>query len=148
MIIDKTLRAPAYGALLPGIENGLAAVNALKDLEVGRYEFDGGYFMVQKGTTKPIEEGTFEAHRKYIDVQIIVEGAEEVAWQNLADLEECVPYNPEKDNARYKGAHDHVMKITAGMFYAAFPEDGHQPVAHTKESMTFTKIVMKLPVKA
>ncbi len=39
------------------------------------------------------------------------------------------------------------MKITKGMFYAAFPWDGHQPVAHTKEEQSFVKIVMKLPAE-
>ncbi len=148
MIVDKTDQVLEYEPLLPGIKNGMAAVRALTAYEVGRYEFDGGYFMIQKGNTLPIEECTFEAHRKYIDVQIIVEGAEEVAWQNLADLKECVPYSSEHDNARYTGADDHVIKVTAGMFYAAFPRDGHKPVVHTKEQMTFTKVVMKLPVTA
>ena len=40
---------------------------------------------------------------------------------------------------------EHTMKITQGMFYAAFPWDGHQPVAHTREMQSFTKIVLKLP---
>lgn len=61
----------------------MEAINHAGNLEVGRYEFDGGYFMVQKGTTRPLEEGTFEAHRRYIDVQIVVEGSEELAWEDL-----------------------------------------------------------------
>lgn len=147
MIIDKLDNILEYESLLQGIKNGMQAIKALKSYDVGRYEFDGGFYMIQKGMTRPISEGTFEAHRKYIDVQIVIEGAEEVAWNSLDDLSECVPYNAEKDNARYQGSHDHVMKITAGMFYAAFPKDGHQPVCHTIEPMIFTKIVMKLPVK-
>lgn len=146
MIVDNLEQIFQYASLLPNIKKGMQAINNFKSYEVGRYEFEGGFFMVQKGTTKKIEDGTFEAHRKYIDVQIVVEGAEEVAWHYLKDLEECIPYNAEKDSARYKGTYDHVMKITAGMFYAAFPQDGHQPVSHTQEPFTFTKIVMKLPV--
>lgn len=35
--------------------------------------------MVQKGMARPVSEGTYEAHRNYIDVQIIFEGSEEMA---------------------------------------------------------------------
>lgn len=147
MIIDSIHNIMKYEALLPNLKAGMEAVRGLTELETGRYEFPGGYFMVQKGTTRPIAEGTFEAHRKYIDVQILMEGSEEVAWEDIRNLVTVVPYNPEKDAQRLTGNKEHVMKITKDMFYAAFPEDGHQPVAHTKEEQSFIKIVMKLPVE-
>ena len=62
------------------------------------------------------------------------------AWEPLQQQE--------KDAERLTGAREHVMRITKGMFYAAFPRDGHQPVSHTQEEQQFVKIVMKLPVKA
>lgn len=146
MIVDKCSNIRFYGAMLNHLENGLQALEALKDPEVGRYEFEGGYFMVQKGETKPMEEGNYEAHRKYVDVQIILEGSEEIAWADLMDLTEAISYNEEKDAAYYSGPTENNIKITEGMFYAAFPHDGHRPVRHTKEMQFFTKIVMKLPV--
>ena len=145
MIIDKLENIMLYEPLLKYLKNGMEAVKALPALEVGRYEFDGGFFLVQKGTTKPLTEGTFEAHRKYIDVQILMEGSEEVAWSDITDLTTAIEYNPEKDAERLNGTFDHVMKISEGMFYAAFPHDGHKPVSHTAKEQTFTKIVMKLP---
>lgn len=146
MIVDKCENIMMYEPLLKNLKQGMEAVQGLKSLEPGKYEFNGGFFMVQKGCTRPLEEGTFEAHRKYIDVQIIMEGSEEVAWQDITDLRTAIDYNPEKDAERLTGKFDHVMKISEGMFYAAFPHDGHKPVSHTKEQQTFTKIVMKLPV--
>ena len=38
------------------------------------------------------------------------------------------------------------MRKDLGMFYIAFPHDGHKPVSHTDEPHSFTKIVMKIPV--
>lgn len=146
MIIDKTDNILLYEPLLKNLRNGISAVRALPSLEIGRYEFEGGYFMVQKGSTKPLKEGTFEAHRKYIDVQILMEGSEEVAWSDITDLVTAIEYDPEKDAERLTGSFDHVMKISEGMFYAAFPHDGHKPVSHTASQQSFTKIVMKLPV--
>lgn len=102
--------------------------------------------MVQEGTTKSMNEGTFEAHRKYIDIQILVEGSEDVAWAELSDLTEEIPYNEEKDAARYSGEIKHTLHVTAGMCYVAYPHDGHKPVRHLNQEQSYTKIVMKLPM--
>lgn len=146
MIIDKFANIRFYSCMLNNLENGLQAVEALRNPAAGKYEFDGGFFMVQKGDTKPMAEGTFEAHRKYVDVQIVLEGSEEIAWADLEDLREDGEYDGGKDKAAYTGSEENVMKITAGMCYIAFPHDGHKAVRHTAEQQTYTKIVMKLPV--
>ncbi len=146
MIIDHIDHIMNYEPLLPNLRSGLEKIRSLTEFQVGRYEFQGGYFMIQKGVTRPILEGTFESHQKYIDVQILIEGSEEMAWEELGKLQTVIPYDVQKDVQRLIGTRDHVMQITKGMFYVAFPQDGHQPVAHTKEQQSFTKIVMKLPV--
>ncbi len=146
MIVDKFSNLAFYASILPKLDNGLEAMKKLEKMEVGRYDFDGGYFMVQKGTTKPMEEGTFEAHRKYIDIQILLEGSEDVAWATLSDLTEEIPYNEEKDAARYSGESKHTLHVTAGMCYVAYPLDGHKPVRHLDQEQIYTKIVMKLSI--
>lgn len=149
MIVDKIERIELYAALLPGIRKGMAAVVALGDESAcGRYEFEGGYFMVQKGETIPLERGTFEAHRKYIDVQIMLEGSEYVAWGDIRDLRVEIPYDEDIDVERFSGSFEHVIKISKSMFYVAFPHDAHKPVSHTDVPSSYTKIVMKLPVPA
>ena len=146
MIIDKFDNIRFYSCMLNNLENGLQAVEALRNPEAGRYEFDGGFFLVQKGETKPMSEGTFEAHRKYADVQSVREGSEEIAGADLGDLKEDGEYNGDNDKAAYTGAEDNGMRITAGMCYIAFPHDGHKAVRHTSRQQSYTKIVMKLPV--
>ena len=146
MIIDKFDNIRFYSCMLNNLENGLQAVEALRNPEAGRYEFDGGFFLVQKGETKPMSEGTFEAHRKYADVQIVLEGSEEIAWADLGDLKEDGEYNGDNDKAAYTGAEDNVMRITAGVCYIAFLHDGHKAVRHTARPQSYSKIVMKLPV--
>lgn len=148
MIIDKIENITFYQSVLPKLQEGLDAIDALENKEIGKYFFDGGFFMVQEGVTKPMEEGTYEAHRKYIDVQIILDGSEELAWKDLKDLTTAIPYNEEKDQERLDGPKDNVMLISKGMFYAAFPHDGHKAISHTKEQQSYRKIVLKLPVEA
>lgn len=150
MIIDSLEHIGNYAPILPNLKEGLAAIEAAQakgELEEGRYDFDGGFFKVQKGVTKPFTEGTFEAHRKYIDVQIILDGSEEIAWKELKELTEVIPYDEAKDMARYTGTFEHQIKITKGMFWAAFPSDGHKAISHSKEQQSFTKIILKLPVE-
>lgn len=146
MIIDKMEHLMFYAPMLHNLSNGMEAIRALGQLEIGRYEFDGGYFMVQKGNTKPMTEGHFEVHRNYVDVQIVMEGSEDMAWADMNDLKEEIPYDSEKDAAFYSGETSHWMPITEGMFYIAFPHDGHRPSRHVNVPQTYTKIVMKLPV--
>lgn len=147
MIVDHVDRLLFYHQLLPNLEAGVAALKSRSRWEPGRYEFEGGYFMLQEGETKPMEEGTYEAHRKYIDVQIVLKGCEELAWRDYRELTPVIPYNPDKDQERLDGPRDHVILITEGMFYAVFPQDGHKAVSHTKEPHQFVKAVIKLPVR-
>ncbi|MDN5298526.1 MAG: biofilm protein TabA [Clostridiales bacterium] len=147
MIIDKFENLRFYTHLLNNLEEGLDAIQAqMTHLEPGRYDFEGGYFMVQSGETKPMDEGYFEAHKRYVDVQIVVKGSEEIAWGECSDLQEIIPYDEAKDALFLTGALNQQMCIEQGMCYVAFPHDGHRPVRHTKQKQTFTKIVLKLPV--
>ena len=133
MIIDRIKNIEYYETILPGLKNGLNTLRQLPSQEVGRYEFEGGFLMIQEGTTKPMSEGTFEAHRKYVDVQIMLQGCEELAWEEYDLLNPVVPYNEEKDQERLDGERNHSMLISEGMFFAAFPQDGHKAVSHTGE---------------
>ncbi|MBQ1531206.1 MAG: YhcH/YjgK/YiaL family protein [Solobacterium sp.] len=147
MIVGRYDNIRRYEDILPGLDEALKAACAAEDLPVGRYEFPGGYFMIQEGQTKPMEEGTYEVHRKYIDVQVLLKGSEEIAWSDPSGLETVIPYNEERDVSRLQGNKDFHLEITEGMFWAAYPEDAHQAVSHTETQHTYRKLVIKLPVK-
>ena len=44
---------------------------------------DQVFALVQDNTTKPRAQGTWEAHRKYIDVQFVAAGVEEMGYANI-----------------------------------------------------------------
>lgn len=144
MIIDRVENMEYYESILPGLKNGLKTLRELPSRVVGRYEFEGGFLMIQEGDTKPMDEETFEAHRKYVDVQIMLEGCEELAWEDRSKLVPVIPYNEEKDQERLDGIKNHTILISEGMFFAAFPQDGHKAVSHTGEQHHYRKAVMKL----
>lgn len=146
MIIDRTEHLRTYADILPGLEAGLAAIEALPELKDGRYEFDGGFFLVQSGQTNHFDGGEFEAHRDYLDVQMLVGGAEEVAWEDISALTVSKPYV--KDVELFTGPVERFCRIDAGMFYAAFPQDAHMACRHSgTDPHTYKKIVLKLPLK-
>ena len=147
MIIDHVKHIHCYDPLLPGLGKAYALVAEMaQGKEDGRYEFEGGFFLIQTGQTKPMGEGHFEAHKQYADIQIVLDGSEDVAWAELSDLYEEIAYNPKKDALYLSGATTHSMNIGKDMFYIAFPHDAHRPVRHINEPQSFKKIVLKLPV--
>lgn len=146
MIIDTIENLSFYEQLLPGIGAGWLQFQKLKEITDNKYEFNGGYFMLQKGKTKPLSEGTFEAHKKYADVQIVLEGCEEIAWMPVSQLSAVSSYDDKKDVIRLNGSRMHHMTVTAGMFYIVFPDDGHKAVSHTDAVHDFTKCVMKIRI--
>ncbi len=80
----------------------------------------------QEGTTNHIDEGTFEAHKRYIDIQIVLDGSEYVAWAPINQLVVDVEDNAEKDVVQLNGSSKAIMKINKGMAYICLPHDGHK----------------------
>jgi YhcH/YjgK/YiaL family protein len=114
----------------------------------GRYDLKGGiYYMVQSYETKHESEGFFEAHRKYIDLQYVVNGKERHDYAYLSALKIKEPYNPEKDVEFYDGSGSSLILDTQ-FFAIYFPEDAHKPnLRHKNEAEKMLKVVAKIPVK-
>ena len=76
----------------------------LSQKEDGKYPVDGEniYYTIQRYTTKPLSEGKLEAHRKYIDIQFLLEGQELLGYAPLKGLTTSEEYNPAKDIVFYE----------------------------------------------
>lgn len=117
-----------------------------KELPVGRYELDGDrcYALVQEYETAPESEKDFESHRRYIDLQYIIEGCEEMYWQQTNSLEEKIPYNEEADVAFYSGSVSCRFQVRADEFVVFYPQDGHKPGCCVQFPDKVRKIVIKM----
>ncbi|MBR3384494.1 MAG: YhcH/YjgK/YiaL family protein [Atopobiaceae bacterium] len=147
MIVDSMRHIRDYEAILPGICAGMDFIESAGQLELGRHDFEGGYVVVAEGSTTPVDEGLFEAHNVYADVQIILDGSEEVAWAEREALDVVNAYDPDGEAEMLEGPRTHTMLIEKGMFWIAFPHDAHRPAAHTTRGHSYRKIIMKLPVR-
>ena len=150
MIIDSIDRWKSYSGIVPYYDEAVTFALSLSKKEAGRYECEtlpaGTVFaMVQEGETLPFEDGYMEAHRKYLDMQIMLEGGETVGYADIAGLRETVPYDEEKDIIFYENGGQPVQ-ISKGMFYLVLPQDAHMPCRQLNGPGTYRKIVLKIRV--
>lgn len=69
-----------------------------------------------------------EAHRKYADLQAVLEGEERIDWVPLGSLrEESEEYSKGGDIAFYSGGEHMRVTLSAGEFLILFPGDAHKP---------------------
>ena len=121
---------------------GGGAVGATNRVELT----NGAFALEQVYQPKPRPEGFFESHRKYIDVQVIVEGEELMEVEAIARLVGAEPYNPERDFIKYADtATASVLKMRVGDVAVFFPIDGHMPSLHWRGPGLVRKTVVKVP---
>lgn len=99
-------------------------------MEDGKIELDGSHLTltVARMLGKDKEEAAIETHKKYIDIQLPLQGVEKIGWKTGSELqEESVPYNDTNDITFYVDRPTAYTKIYPGQFAIYFPEDGHAP---------------------
>ncbi|MDH4202453.1 MAG: YhcH/YjgK/YiaL family protein [Phycisphaerae bacterium] len=149
MILDHLDNALMYGGVGQRIAIGLALLNeeSVRDAMPGKYEVDGEnlFYIVDEYETKPVEEGRLEIHRKYLDIQYIVSGAECIGTAPLAGLIEEAPYDGEKDLAFYQYTPDMSrLHLHKGMFAIFWPNEPHMPGRSINNPEKVKKIVVKV----
>ena len=126
-------------------------VKALAMGEVKKTELAGGVFVMEQAYESKVRaEGFFESHRKYIDVQIVLEGQETMEIADITTIAVREPYNAEKDLIVY-GDHPAAswLRIYPGQAAVFFPEDVHMPSLRLgAEAVAMRKCVVKVPVGA
>ncbi|MCE9646919.1 MAG: YhcH/YjgK/YiaL family protein [Chloroflexi bacterium] len=147
MILDQISNARLYYPLHPGIRRAFEYIDQIDTavLPAGRYEIEGDmYALVQEYQTKLKEQGFWEAHRRYTDLQYVVQGAECMGYANIHHLR-AGEYDPARDFLPLDGTGD-VFTLQAGCFVLLNPEDAHMPGLAIGSPAPARKIVVKIPV--
>ena len=147
MIIDYLNRFKQYTRNVPELYEAVKFAEKVRreNLPVGRYPVGDNYAFVQEGTTRPFAEGKFEVHKKYLDVQIMIEGLEYMEYADLTELTADVQYNEQKDVEFLNGIGQPLL-IKPGMFYVVYPGDGHKPCCHGTTPWNYKKVVVKIRI--
>ena len=149
MIIDSLRNAHLYSNLSPRFQRAFAYLREtdLVGLEVGKYELEGSqlFVAVQEYTTRLENQGKWEAHQRYIDIQYIVQGTEKIGYAPLSQVQ-LGEYNEAKDFQALMAEGDYLT-LRAGDFAVFFPEDAHKPNMAIGEPIQVKKAVVKIAVE-
>ena len=97
-------------------------VNDLKSIKPGTFPIDGKnvYAIVTEGPGKEFEQGKWESHRHYNDIQCIISGKEKIGIAPVTSLKVTEPYDNSKDIAYYTGKGKYYIAVP-GEFFIFFP---------------------------
>ena len=145
MIIDKLTNADKYINLHKDFKlvfDFLKAHN-LSELKCGRHELRGNevFFNLQEYETKQTQK--LEAHKKYIDIQVVVNGEEYMGYTNIKNTIVSEEYNNEKDVMFLNGKVDKLYADNT-MFLIFYPEDAHMPALSVNEDKPVKKAIFKI----
>jgi YhcH/YjgK/YiaL family protein len=121
----------------------------LAKMEIKRYDIDGNnlYAPISEYMTKNEEDARYEAHQKYIDIQYVISGKEQIGIAPASLKKEILePYNPEKDIMFMTV--ERIINFKAGpdRFFIFFPDDLHRPGIRDGESSLVRKVVVKVKI--
>ncbi len=112
--------------------------------EDGRREFGENCYINVMSYMSKTEAKLMEAHDVYADVQYIIAGEEKMLYTPRAPLTVEIPYNPDKDCAKYTYTTADEVICRAGEAVIFYPEDGHLPNLAVGESAFVKKAVVKV----
>jgi YhcH/YjgK/YiaL family protein len=149
MILDQLTAAARYAQLHPGFRAGFEFLRRtdLLNLETGRYELDGDavFALINRDPGRGREGARLEAHRKYIDIQYLVDGSEEIGWRPIDRCQHVTePYSSERDVGFFGDQPLAWINLPVGSFMIFYPQDAHAPLASRGDNV---KAVIKVAVE-
>ena len=116
--------------------------NDLSTMECGKHQLRGDeiFFNLQEYETKPTQK--LEAHKKYIDIQVIAVGEEYMGYTNINNTTLSEEYDEQKDVMFLNGEVD-KLKADNKTFLIFYPEDAHMPALAVNEPKWVKKAIFK-----
>ena len=152
MIYAKNADALAYRGIHPNLDLALEHITpeflaSLRDNQ--RVELKGDLVYCTRFTyeTIPQEESFFEAHRRYLDIHIMVEGEERVDVNRPEDLK-LTDAQEGNDFYAYQGESWHSTVLKPGEFLVVFPGDAHRIKVQVDGPKSVSKAVFKVCIDA
>ncbi len=160
-LTDTDTKSPEFASFPASVREGIEFLKKtdLNKLPLGRTNIDGDRIFLNKMTyeTRSADKVVLESHRKYIDIQYIIQGKEQMACVSLkADLPIKEAYDAEKDLIFYPAEIMPFWKTnektpnrvlaTDGWFAIFTPNDIHASGIYPDKPGKLYKIVVKCRV--
>ena len=145
MIYDKLCKSGDYAGINKRLEKALKFLREtdFSKLEDGKLEIEGDKIFVNISTYMTRSNEFPEAHKKYADVQYIIEGEEYIGVASLDDMQDEIVSDPDNDFWQYRGETSNI-RLGKGQFAVFFPQDAHAPGRFIKEPKSVRKAVVKV----
>jgi YhcH/YjgK/YiaL family protein len=148
MIFSTFASADRYAALHPLFPRAFEFIRNtdLLSLAPGRYPVIGDdlFAIVENVPGRTRAEAKLECHRKYIDIQLVLKGVDEMGWRPLADCSQpASDYSVEKDIQFFLDVPASWIVTPPDAFCIFFPEDAHAPLV---SAGSIRKVILKVGV--
>ena len=148
MILSTFSQSSRYAALHPLFPQAFDFIRD-KDLDAlapGVHQIVEGklFAIVEHLDGRTREAAKLEAHRKHIDIQMVLNGDETMGWRTLSECKEpLAEYSPERDIVFFGDEPASWVHVPPGGFCIFFPEDAHAPLVGNGK---IRKVIFKIAV--
>lgn len=149
MIYAKNSDALTYRGIHPNLDMALERITKefLSSVGEERVEIKGSDVYATRFTyeTIPEEESFFEAHKNYLDIHLMLEGAERV---EIAPPETLTEFDRVEANDfyAYRGPAHYRLALDPGNFLVVFPNDAHRIKMELERPERVSKVVFKVRI--
>ena len=149
MIIDTVNNIQRYATMHPLFPLVFEYIKTsdLLALSNGKHDIlnDDAFVLIQRGMGQTKAEAKLECHRKYIDIQLVLSGTDEMGWKPLADCQQAIDsFNTANDVQFFNDKPLSWLITPPNKFCIFFPEDAHSGMVSEQH---LHKAVFKIAVK-
>lgn len=147
MIHAKLSDAKDYRGIHPRLDKALELLTPafLESVGTVRQNLEEDRLYVTRFDYETVAEAQsfFEAHRRYLDIHVMVEGCERV---DLADPAGLTEFTHQGDFRGYRGEAEQSLILKPGDFLVVFPGDAHRLKIKLGDPARASKVVFKVLV--
>ncbi len=149
MIVDRIEHIGLYASLLPALGTAAGFLQSVRasGLADGDLSIDGErvFGFVRDFALSGEGELRYESHRRYIDIQYVLGGGEEILCARTEELSVTTPYDADRDIAFHGDARAFTrIVVREGEFALFFPWDAHKPCCRTEGYAQSRKLIIKI----
>lgn len=150
MIFDKIENTTLYKGINSRVSDALTYLETadFAKLSLGKHEIDGDniFAIIYEYSTKESNDELLEAHKKYIDIQYMVNGNEYIGVTTYTNQKPVKPYDKENDYMLFNEPFT-LSPLNKDMFAILFPDDIHMPGIRVGDSLSkVKKVVIKVKI--
>jgi len=144
----EIMNIPEIKKYLNDLDNISHRLNSQNKSMVRRELGSDIFALEQVFETKELENCFYESHKKFVDIQIMFEGAEIMQLFDTSNrLANMISYDEQTDFCVYE-VHPAIVTdlyMTTGDVFVFFPKDGHLGMLKSQNQSRVKKTVIKVP---